>query len=685
MRRTGIVCALVVAGWGIAAYCVPRILEARAHAAPVNPIVSATSAAPLSRVVVTGVTARALALNPGIAISEPGNQTGLATLYLTALENPDQLFAIPVASNATGRQMAAIAGSGAAGSLGDGGPALRAQFEMKLDSLTQRSGVAVAADQTIFVADTLNTTIRRIAGNASSESGIIRSIAGRWGPPQALALVEPMGIALDHNENLYIADRGANAIFELRGATSTNPQPLEILAHVAVPASVTVLPDGSRIFVACPETGRIFSITPATHAIEEVQMHQAANAPMTPAGLAVDGGGNLFVADAAGNQILRRDASSGVASVAAAKQLSPGEIAFDADGNLFVSEQGLSRVVELQHLGVPASTVTIMPPAPLPPPTPPLTCPATPNSPSAYNFCTEPQGGTTPSQPFLLMNSTANALTGLTIGFNLATTPSEFQIVSSSCTQMLNANSSCTINVAFSPTASGERDARLSVTYTGAANPVTSPLAGTGDDYQIVNCSMGANNVPICGIPTPTVTVVNGSPAKYMMEIMPDNLFGGNVTFVCPGNMPAQTTCTTTPANPVPVTPGTPAMFTAVFQTTSRVPTTPAPASGAALLSTSGLLRGNSVVVFPVLLAALLSFWGLTRWPKPMRLTNQQAVRCSIALAVFAAIGALAVGCGGGGPGTSVTVGTPAGTTTMTLLGNAQNASRGVTVTLIVQ
>lgn len=663
----------MVAGCGITAYSVPRILEARANTAPAKPLASATSAAPLSRVVVTGVTARALALNPSIAISDPGNETGLATLYLTAIENPDQLFAIPVTGDATGRQMAAIAGSGAAGSLGDGGPALRAQFDIKLDSLTQRSGVTVAADQTIFVADTLNSTIRRIAGNSSSESGIIRSIAGRWGPPQALALVQPLGIALDHSGNLYIADRGANAIFELRAARSTIPQPLEILAHVAVPASVTVLPDGSRIFVACPETGRIFSLTPATHAIEEVQMHSAANAPITPAGLAVDGGGNLFVADAAGNQILRRDSSSGVVSVAAANQRSPGEIAFDADGNLFVSEQGLSRVVELEHLGVPASSVTITPPAPLPPPTPPLTCPATPNSPSAYNFCTEPQGGTTPPQPFLLTNSTANALTGLTIGFNPATTPSDFQILSSSCTQTLNANSSCTINLAFSPTASGERDALLSVTYTGAANPVTSPLAGTGDDYQIAFQSNQSS----------TITVVNGSAAKYQMQINPDSLFGGPVQFICPSNMPAQTTCSITPANPVPVTPGTSAMFTAVFQTTSRIPITPAPASGTTPSSTSGVFRPNFLLVFPALLAALLSLWSLDRRHGRARMANRRAVRYAVALAICAAIGAVAVGCGH--HGTTETVGTPAGTTTMILQGTAQGATRGITVVLIVQ
>jgi hypothetical protein len=682
LRRTGIVCALVAISWGIAAYSLPRIPKpsskatlGRSAGAADSPATAPNSPAAAPLVIVTGVTARALALFPNASMNDPGSESKLAMLYLTGVEIPNQLFALPASGSFPGSKMAAIAGSGDAGSLGDGGPPLRAQFEMKLDSLTERSCVAVTADRTIFVADTRNSTIRQIAGSTSSESGIIRSIAGRWGPRQTLVLVEPLGIALDRGGNLYVADRGANAVFELRAATSPIPQPLEILAHVATPASVAAMADGSRVFVASPETGRIISITPASRSIEEVEIHAAANATMTPAGLAVDGGGNLFVADATGNQILRRDASSAIVSVSAANVRAPGEIAFDANGNLFVAEQGLSRIVELAHLGIPASSVTITPPAPLPPPTPPLTCPTTPNLMTAYNFCTEPQAGTTPPQPFILSNSTASTLTGLTIGFNPANAPADFQISSSSCTQSLGPNSSCTINVTFTPTASGERDALLSVTYTGAANPVTSPLAGTGDDYQI---GFQTNQLS-------TITVVNGSAAKYLMQINPDSLFGGNVTFVCPSNMPAHTTCTTTPANPVPVTPGAPAMFTAVFQTTSRIPGAPAPASGAKPNSLSTPLRYGPMLVFPALtLIALLSLWGLTRHSGRVRLTNRRVIRYPIVLAIFAGIGAIAVGCGGGS-GTTVITGTPPGTTVMVLQGNAQGASRGITVTLIVQ
>jgi len=48
------------------------------------------------------------------------------------------------------------------------------------------------------------------------------------------------------------------------------------------------------------------------------------------------------------------------------------------------------------------------------------------------------------------------------------------------CGATLAAKKSCTINVVFQPTATGQRSANLSVTDTGGASPQSIPLAGTG-------------------------------------------------------------------------------------------------------------------------------------------------------------------------------------------------------------
>ena len=262
--------------------------------------------------------------------------------------------------------MAVVAGVGQAGSLGDGGAAVSAQLDLAADSLVERSGIAVAPDGTIFIADTQNSTIRSIGAAASSEPGVIRSVAGRWAARQNIALGQPMGIAADRAGNLYIADYSAGAVDVLSAASGQ----LSTLAQVISPASIAVTPDGSEVFVASPATGAVFAITASTGSIAAVggfapAAAASASAPgpcanvgsttqsavaslqVCPAGLAVDARGDLFVADASGGKIIRVDAKTEKTSAIASGLSVPGAIALDAKGDLFVAEQGASRVLVL--------------------------------------------------------------------------------------------------------------------------------------------------------------------------------------------------------------------------------------------------------------------------------------------------------------------------------------------------
>ncbi len=212
-------------------------------------------------VVAANVAARALAISPA---DTP------AALDFTSATAPNQIFTLGAAAGSNGPaanvRIAAIAGTGAAGSLGDGGAASAAQFDLNSTSLSERSGIAFAPDGTIYVADTGNATIRAIAGPSSSEPGVIRSVAGRWAARQNIVLVEPLGIALDRAGNLYIADHGAGAVDVMAAGTSQ----LQTLAQVASPASIAVAPSGGTVFVASPENGAVFAINTQTRAIQSV-------------------------------------------------------------------------------------------------------------------------------------------------------------------------------------------------------------------------------------------------------------------------------------------------------------------------------------------------------------------------------------------------------------------------------
>src|SRR5215472_6190597 len=185
-----------------------------------NGEMTAAVAASTPIVVAHGVGVRALALGPSAG---GGAASGAGVTQAQASVN----------SAVTAANLVAVAGNGTAGSLGDGGAATAAQLNLKLDSPYMRSGIAIAQDGTIFIADTKNATIRRISPTSASDSGVIRSVAGKWGPASDVRLSEPMGIALDRAGNLYIADHGANAVIELHDATASNPGKMEVLAHVA--------------------------------------------------------------------------------------------------------------------------------------------------------------------------------------------------------------------------------------------------------------------------------------------------------------------------------------------------------------------------------------------------------------------------------------------------------------------
>ena len=696
MRRMRAVAVAAAIGAAVLAYSLPRVWAQNSSTS------NAATASNTPIVIAQGISVRALALGAAAdSAAASGETSQLPPVYFTAAQVPNRVMALPGAagqnatamgagvargaSNATVAQAeayATVAGNGTAGSLGDGGAATSAQLSLKNDSSYMRSGVAIAPDGTIFIADTDNATIRRISSATSNEPGVIRSVAGKWGPTRSVQLVEPMGLALDRAGNLYIADHGANAVIELHDATASAPGRLGMLAQVAKAADVAVAEDGSRVYIAAPEIGTVLRFDAATHGMTTLVASSGTSSSCAPAaagraptgtaaqnscpeGLALDGSGNLFVADSAGSRILRIDAVTQKLTTAAGNISMPGDITFDVDGNLFVAEQGRNRIIEIKGLGQPVASVTLTPP---PPPVPPMgvPCPIIAPPPAFAgntNFCAEPLAGTTPTSAFTLTNNSNAAISGIAVS-TIGLAPSDFVVSSNSCTTTLNAGASCMINLAFAPTATGPRTATLVTTYTGATTPLASSVAGTGDDYQITFASGQLTEI----------SVNAGDTGTFMLQLVPDNIFTGTVNFICPGNLPIQTTCTFTPTSLNVTTPGTAVPFSVAFQTTSRVPVKPA---AAPMRSGSG---GNFIargVIGALVLIAAIALFGNFAMPKRL-----VPIACAIALAI--GVAATLDGCKAYKSGQGTT-GTPVGTYKMTVQATAQSAPRGVTVTLDVQ
>ncbi len=261
---------------------------------------------------------------------------------------------------------------------GDGGSAIDAQ-------LYTPAGVAVGSDGTVFIADTFNNRIRQI-----DSSGVITTIAGTgqpWpesgdgGQGTSAAVNWPTGIKLDGSGNLYIAEAGNMRVRKLsRNGVITTVVGNGIPGYSGDSGSATnaqlswpkdIAFDGQgNLYVADTANNAIRMVSPAGVITTIAGTGQsgfsgdggaAIAATMNlPSGLAVDGGGNLFIADTNNFRIRKITAAGLITTVAgngiqgrsgdnspaiAAQLTSPTGLAFDQAGNLFIGDGASVRMV----------------------------------------------------------------------------------------------------------------------------------------------------------------------------------------------------------------------------------------------------------------------------------------------------------------------------------------------------
>jgi streptogramin lyase len=218
-----------------------------------------------------------------------------------------------------------IAGTGIAGFNGDApAPATGAY-------LHNPSGICVDMLGNVFIADLINNRIRKIAG------GIISTIAGGGvcstgsfcgdsAAATAAALYAPMGVTVDASGNIYIADTG-----------------------------------NDRVRLVAASSGIIYTMVGTGHVGFSGDGGQATSAQLfSPYGVVVDGAGNLYVADnlnnrirevEAGIEIIETIAGNGIGSyygdngiATAASLYNPYSIALDGAGNIYIADCNNHRI-----------------------------------------------------------------------------------------------------------------------------------------------------------------------------------------------------------------------------------------------------------------------------------------------------------------------------------------------------
>ena len=243
------------------------------------------------------------------------------------------ILTLPAFGQATGI-ITTAAGNGTGSYTGDGGPAVSA-------TINSPTGVTVDPQGNLYISDYLNSVIRKVdaSGNISTVAGCGPSVnclvagPGDGGPATAGSVAAPFDVVADSAGNLYMSDSGRNSVRKVdkNGTIST---------FAGGKAAAGFSGDGGKAVDA---------------------------ALNDPVGLAVDGSGNLYIADLVNNRIRKVDTGGIITTVAGNGTLgysgdggratdaalnNPHGVAVDAGGNIYISDTNNFVVRKVDQAGV---------------------------------------------------------------------------------------------------------------------------------------------------------------------------------------------------------------------------------------------------------------------------------------------------------------------------------------------
>jgi sugar lactone lactonase YvrE len=289
---------------------------------------------------------------------------------------------------ATTGYISTIAGTGTAGSTGDGGQA-------NLAKLSAPSGVAFDASGNIYIADAGNNKIRKI-----TTAGVISTFAGNGtagstgdgGQASSAELSNPLAVAFDASGNLYIADNGNNKVRKITtaGVISTfaggGTGGLTVIATGTAQATAVTLNQVNGVVADPSGSGNVYFTLGADSYVCKVNTsgvisfyagdggmngnndggQATASGINDPQGLACDASGNLYIADNDNNAIRKVTASTGVinrivgnwtagfsgdgGAPLSAELQNPWGVAVDASGNVYIADAVNNRIREVSSL-----------------------------------------------------------------------------------------------------------------------------------------------------------------------------------------------------------------------------------------------------------------------------------------------------------------------------------------------
>jgi trimeric autotransporter adhesin len=308
--------------------------------------------------------------NPGFA-GDSGSAVGaqLNGPFGLAVDKSGTLYIADGLNNrvrkVSGGVITTVAGNGTAGFTGDNASATSAE-------LNNPTGVAVDSSGNLYIADSGNNVVRKVAnGTITTFAGNNSTGAGYSGDGAAATgaqLNNPVGVAVDGSGNVYIADAGNNAVRQVGGGNIitaavgfTHPDGVAVDSsgnlYVADTVARRIVKFSGGVYTTVAGTG-----SPTFGGDDGPGPQAALNAPM---GLAVDASGNVYIADTLNGRIRKLTPAGTITTIAGTGALYfsgdqgpatqaalyfPRGVAVDRSGNIYIADTANSVVRQLQGI-----------------------------------------------------------------------------------------------------------------------------------------------------------------------------------------------------------------------------------------------------------------------------------------------------------------------------------------------
>lgn len=382
-------------------------------------------------------------------------------------------------------------------------------------TLCDPSGVAIDTNNNLYVADAVNSRILHY--NADLASVTADMVFGQGGffttqnanlggtTPNAATLSLPLWLAVDNAGNLYAADAGNNRVLQYEAPRGVpSPKP--------TPGTATLSPPGFNFGnVATGNTSPVKKITLTNNGVGAIFINAVNRVGANPTDFAQN---NNCIGSLGGGK-------SCTINISFTPSASPGT---SEAAQLIVYDNAKNSPQLLPVYGKAAPPATL--------------------APGSLGFGNVAVASTSPAKNLTLTNnrSTALTITGIALG---GTNPGDF-LKTTTCGASLAAFASCTISVRFKPVALGSRSATVKVNN---SNSLQTSLTGTGAAQVTVapsSLSFGSVTHGTTSGAKP-VTVTNNQSAA--LTLSPISITGTNPgdflkTTTCGASLAAFTSCT---------------------------------------------------------------------------------------------------------------------------------------------